>query len=642
MKQIWIYIYVAIIITFLNTVSNAQEYSDSEIKTVFIYQFGMNINWDQESKIEEFKIAVYGNDNNILPYLKKLARSQTIKGKPIKILWFTNLPELFKSEPHIIYIDKKRNYELSTIIKSVKNKNTLVISNDSQKQKFVMINFIHSADETINFEINRRTISEQNFKILPKLLLLGGSEIDIRELYKEQESELQEEKEKVETLRIELDRQKKLINELNVEIDKKLIELKDQKNEISQQLKEIIKQKKTLNLVRNDVREQRVLLLLKVRELSIKQTKINSKVMLIEEQNKKVEEGTKTLEVLTNEIINKQNEIDNKSIELGVQANKIDNQQNLLVYAGIILFLIILLLILLIISIRLKQKINRELKFKNTEILNKNKEIHGQAVELTKHRNQLELLVEERTSDLVIAKEKAEESDRLKSAFLANMSHEIRTPMNAIIGFSNLLNNNEYDQKKRKELVSYIIRGSDTLLHLINDIIDISKIEAGQLIINNKENSINEILDNLVYLYEEKNKSRSNNVEIKFFKNKDIKINTDDIRLQQVLINLIDNALKFTEKGFVEIGYNLEVLSNKKEVIFYVKDSGIGLTKEQQIKIFDRFAKLENEREKLYRGAGLGLSISKNIIELLGGKIWVESELNEGATFYFNIPFVQN
>ena len=168
----------------------------------------------------------------------------------------------------------------------------------------------------------------------------------------------------------------------------------------------------------------------------------------IEEQNKKVEEGTKILEVLTNEIINKQNEIDNKSIELGVQANKIDNQQNLLVYAGIILFLIILLLILLIISIRLKQKINNELKFKNTEILNKNKEIQRQAVELTKHRNQLELLVEERTSDLVIAKEKAEESDRLKSAFLANMSHEIRTPMNAIIGFSNLLNNNEYDQTK--------------------------------------------------------------------------------------------------------------------------------------------------------------------------------------------------
>ena len=192
----------------MNTGSNAQEYSNNEIKTVFIYQFGLNINWENEDKIDEFKIAVYGNDKTILPNLKNLARSQTLKGKPIKVLWFNNIPELLKSEPHIVYVNEKRNYELGAIFKSVKGKNILVVSNKSQDQKHIMINFIYSADETINFEINKKTIAEQNLKILPKLLLLRGTEIDVKELYKEQEVELSVEKEKVEALRNELERQK--------------------------------------------------------------------------------------------------------------------------------------------------------------------------------------------------------------------------------------------------------------------------------------------------------------------------------------------------------------------------------------------------------------------------------------------------
>ena len=355
---------------------------------------------------------------------------------------------------------------------------------------------------------------------------------------------------------------------------------------------------------------------------------------------------------MISEIKEKQKEIDNQSEQLGIQAIKIDTQQNLLIFAGIVLFIIISLSVLLISSIKSKQKINKELKnknkeivFQNTEILQKNEEIQAQADELEKHRNQLELLVRERTADLLIAKEKAEESDRLKSAFLANMSHEIRTPMNAIIGFSGLLNDKELNKGKREELISYIVRSSDTLLHLIDDIIDISKIEAGQLEIYKENCCINEILDELVDIYKEKKKSELNkNIELKFIKkeDEDIVLYTDSIRLQQVLINLIDNALKFTEKGFVEIGYIIKDSSKKQGVVFSVKDSGIGLTKQQQNKIFSRFTKLENERKKFYRGAGLGLSICKNIVELLGGKIWIDSEVNKGSTFYFNIPYLKD
>lgn len=239
-------------------------------------------------------------------------------------------------------------------------------------------------------------------------------------------------------------------------------------------------------------------------------------------------------------------------------------------------------------------------------------------------------------NELKLSKEKAEESDSLKSAFLANMSHEIRTPMNAIIGFSNLLSENEFESEKRKRLLSYIISSSNTLLQLINDIIDISKIEAGQLEINKEDSDINEIFTELQALYNEKNHSV---VDLKFILNKEnLSIYTDQIRLKQVLINLADNALKFTETGSIEISYKPSEVNSVKMITFCVKDSGIGLSSEQQEIIFNRFTKLEQEKEKLYRGAGLGLAISKNIVHLLGGEIKVESELYKGSVFYFTLP----
>ncbi|MFC2104758.1 response regulator [Bacteroidota bacterium] len=271
--------------------------------------------------------------------------------------------------------------------------------------------------------------------------------------------------------------------------------------------------------------------------------------------------------------------------------------------------------------------------------------IEEQNIELGKHRTRLEQLVKERTIDLEIAKEKAEQSDKLKSAFLANMSHEIRTPMNAIIGFSNLLDEKEIGEENKTELVSHIIHNSNTLLHLIDDIIDIAKIEAGQLEISKKNCQINNILKELFETYSEKKKTLyKENVELIFkpgIENIDFTVYSDPLRIQQILINLIDNALKFTEQGIVEIGYTLEEEIANPSIIFYVKDTGFGLSEEQQGQIFERFTKFENDKKKLYRGAGLGLAICKNITKLLGGDIWIESEPNKGSIFYFSIPYIK-
>lgn len=243
--------------------------------------------------------------------------------------------------------------------------------------------------------------------------------------------------------------------------------------------------------------------------------------------------------------------------------------------------------------------------------------------------------------DLNLAKEKAEESDRLKTAFLANMSHEIRTPMNAIIGFSELLNDNDLTTQNRQEFVALINENSRMLLSLIEDIIDVAKIEAEQLKIIHGNCKVNQILDDLEILFKkELEKNQNTRIKLKVSKgNPDplFSILSDPLRFKQVMNNLISNAIKFTPSGVVEFGYQI---INGQTIRFFIKDTGIGLPADKLGIIFERFRQAEESTTKAYGGTGLGLTISRKLIELLGGKIWVESELNSGSTFYFTLPYM--
>jgi PAS domain S-box-containing protein len=242
--------------------------------------------------------------------------------------------------------------------------------------------------------------------------------------------------------------------------------------------------------------------------------------------------------------------------------------------------------------------------------------------------------------ELKFAKEKAEESDRLKTAFLANMSHEIRTPMNAIIGFSELLNDSDITIETRKEFIRLISESSRMLLNLIEDIIDVAKIEAEQLKMVNGICHVNQIIDELERHYLNGLKKNSNSrITIRVKKgNPDPKlaIITDPLRFKQVMNNLIGNALKFTDEGEVEFGF--EIL-NEKIIQFFIRDTGIGLPSDKLSVIFERFRQAEESTTKEYGGTGLGLTISRKLIELMGGKIWVESVHHVGSTFYFTLPF---
>ncbi len=243
---------------------------------------------------------------------------------------------------------------------------------------------------------------------------------------------------------------------------------------------------------------------------------------------------------------------------------------------------------------------------------------------------------EKRAAELIVAKERAEESENLKSAFLANMSHEIRTPMNGIIGFSDLLKTPNLSGEKQQKYLEIIEKSGARMLNIINDIVDISKIESGLMKVYIKETAINDQINNIYNFFKPEAEAKG----IQFFikETSTIKkqaiINTDPEKIYAILSNLVKNAFKYTEKGTIEVGYD----NNEECLEFYIKDTGMGIPKDRQKAIFERFIQADISDKMAMQGAGLGLSIAKAYVELLGGKIWVDSEIGKGSTFYFTIP----
>lgn len=237
--------------------------------------------------------------------------------------------------------------------------------------------------------------------------------------------------------------------------------------------------------------------------------------------------------------------------------------------------------------------------------------------------------------DLIAAKEKAEESDRLKSAFLANMSHEIRTPLNSILGFSDLLITPDLDLETRKEYANLINISGSNLLAIINDILDISKIEAGQVNLFPAEFSPSHLISKIQKEYQYRANLKGIDIKLSIVPEAmNLIIFSDEARISQVLTNFVSNAFKFTSNGYIELGLSL----TNHEILFSVKDTGIGIPEDYHKKVFDRFRQVEAAQTRKYGGIGLGLSITKNLAELLEGRIWLESTPQIGSTFFFALP----
>lgn len=261
--------------------------------------------------------------------------------------------------------------------------------------------------------------------------------------------------------------------------------------------------------------------------------------------------------------------------------------------------------------------------------------------EMLKYVSKLETRIRQLEQQITEDTVKAEQ---LKTRFLSNISHEIRTPMNAILGFSSLLNDQQLSFNKREEYMDHINKSSAKLLHMVEAMIDVSLIEAGQLQIRYDECYLNQFLKDIYHYFNiDRHKNERNHIALLLnlhVKSDDYIICTDQFRLQQVFTNLLNNAFKFTEKGIIEFGYHLDD-ENSDQITFFVSDSGKGILREKSKLIFERFENIE-EVKKIDSGMGLSLTLSKGIIELLGGKLWIEENVFHGSTLKFTIPYQKN
>jgi len=280
------------------------------------------------------------------------------------------------------------------------------------------------------------------------------------------------------------------------------------------------------------------------------------------------------------------------------------------------------------------KKAHEELNIQYNELKAAEEELASSFEEIQSAEEELAIQNEE----LLTSKERAEESDRLKTAFLQNMSHEIRTPMNAIVGFSSLLKEYAHNPKKIIEFSDIITNRSSDLLSIINEVLEVSRIETGQIRVNAQECDINHLLDELYSFFKNyKTQTGKDNIALDYKKitNCESNIVTDMVKFKQVFINLIQNALKYTFEGKIIFGF--EGMENG-HLVFFVSDTGKGIPEDKFTKIFDRFMQIDPNPSSSKAGLGLGLSIVKGLVTLLGGKIWLTSKLNQGSIFYFTIP----
>ena len=282
-----------------------------------------------------------------------------------------------------------------------------------------------------------------------------------------------------------------------------------------------------------------------------------------------------------------------------------------------------------------------KLKLKETELFLANETLEKRILERTKILTDTLEVLKNKNEEFLVSKEKAEESERLKSAFLANISHEIRTPMNGILGFASLLEDPDLTGEKQQQYIQIIEKSGIRMLNIINDIIEISKIESGMMKINIKESDIKEQMEYIYTFFKPEVEAKGMKLIFRStLPAKEAIIQTDREKLFAILTNLVKNAIKYSNEGTIEFGYD-RVTNGDDSLQFYVKDTGTGIPKDRQEAIFERFIQADITDTRTQQGAGLGLAITKAYVDMLGGKIWVESKEGKGSTFYFTLTNIE-
>jgi signal transduction histidine kinase len=610
----FLFVFVFFISSCFLQVVAAEEFNKQKIITSYLFNFAKNIEWPNEAAMASFNIGLVDSDDPLLfTELNSLTAKATIRNLPIAVNRVSASKLLANTAPQqyqIIFIAQVNSKIIPELNAALAGKPVLIVSWDYSNKQMVMINLTTLANARIGFEINKSNVINQNLRPLPELILIGGTEIDVAKLYREGQATLQE-------MQKQLQSREKTLYELSENIQAQQV-----------QNRRLEEQMTTLNLgiKKSDALIASQLLQMKSQHDQIEKNKNDRLVLLKEvelrsnelvEQRDNLQRITAQIELKEKRLALLDTTIKKQEAELLLQKNAIvgldktvSTQKVALRYSWRLVILGLLFIVTILIAYVVKRRDNQRLAVRTQDLL----------------------IAQER---LAIAKRKAEDANQAKSEFLSLMSHELRTPLQAIIGYTEVMIEDlkiEDDQRHIDDL-NRVISNSERLLKLINSVLDLAKIEAGKMeldlieaklsgLVAEAVNSVKPLLDkNGIQLHVDVNDGSFLPV-------------LDPEKIIHILINLLGNACKFSAMGVVKI----KAYHEEKRIFISVADTGIGLTEAQKLQIFEPFKQADSSTTRKYQGSGLGLSISRQLCEIMGGTLNVDSQLGKGATFMVVLP----
>ena len=581
--------------------------SDEELKAAYIFNFIKNIEWPNESSIEKFSVAFYGQDTGVEEKLRSGVRGKLVRGKKISVERVRDIANVGKFQ--VVFLESDDRSVLTNINDQITGDSVLLVTDRVAVSQYIMINFVYPDEQRIAFEVHRPNIVAENLKILPELLLLGGTELDVAELFKASEQAITQLRESLAAQKRELSSVTDTLREKTIEIEVRKAELQEKSSEVTavqSQLNELTKSYQSLQAssssLNNELAEREKALEEVKLQLQRRQFLIEQRQQYLEKTELDISENKKTMELQEFELSQLQSEIDRQSLVLTERTTELKKQQRFLVSSywviGVLSVLVVLVLVLLL---------DRGRQLERFRAVNTN--------------------LESMTKEL-------KQAMTAKDRFLSTMSHEIRTPLNGIIGLIDVLMDRIQDTESKKYLRT-IHSSGDLLLSVINDILDFSKLEADRVVVEKVPFKVSRIITECADIFSIKASDR--NMEFCFYIDPatPARLIGDPTRIKQVLVNLLSNAFKFTEQGEIVVSVEWD---HAGLALFRVRDTGIGIQTEKLHRVFESFVQEDDTTTRRYGGTGLGLAICQRLVNLMGGEIGVESEADKGSEFWFRVP----
>ena len=577
----------------------AQAASESALKVAYIYNFLKYVKWLDEGLVSEFVVGLHGRDEALYAELSRMLADRKVRSRGIRVLHVDDLEQA--RDVHLLVLAPSKNNDISRIANAVHGSNTLLLTDGCTQKQLIMINLYRLREGRIGFEVNRPNIVYEGLEVTPDLLLKGGgTELDVAMLYREMEAALHQSRQTVADQQIELERQLAEIDQREVQLREQNAQIRAQQTEIEQREDQLRQQGRALEQQREEMARNAQEAARYARELQTQLDTLAARESEMAALTEQIQASRLVLAEQRGEIAQQSGELRQQESELEAQGTTIKEQQALLRYGSVIAVLIAALAVVVYWSYRQKKRSNVQLQE---------------------------------------ARDLADRANAAKSTFLANMSHEIRTPMNGIVGMVDMLKRSPLESHQLDQL-AVIDTSADALLELINDILDLSKIEAGGLELERVEFALWDVLEGVMKLMAMRAHEKGLELVCHVHPGVPEGLTGDPTRLRQIVVNLIGNAIKFTTEGEITVEVRCESRNETEaQLRVAVRDTGVGIPADKQALIFEAFSQADSSTTREYGGTGLGLDISRQLVELMGGRIWVESELGVGSTFQFTAPF---